>query len=302
MKKIKCCVTGNAGFIGSHLADELLSQGYDVIGIDNLSLGSIENVSKDVEFLEWDLATIEMEKLKEKLSDIDYVFHLAALPRIMMTIKEPLLAHKDNVNATIRLLDACRGNKIKKLILSSTACVYGKPLQLPVTEEESIKVDTTYGVQKYMQEMYVKLYSGIYGVPSIILRYFNVYGSKRQSEKGSYPNVLAAFSKAKKETGKVYVTGDGEQTRDFVHVIDVAKANMLAATSEFVNSEVFNIGTGVSTTINKIAEYFDCPIERIQARPMEIKHVVCDNKKAEKLLNWHPQISVEEGVKNYMYL
>ncbi|KKK79294.1 hypothetical protein LCGC14_2834960 [marine sediment metagenome] len=159
---------------------------------------------------------------------------------------------------------------------------------------------TPYSVQKYMQELYVDLYNKLYDVPALMLRYFNVYGTKRQTEKGSYPNVLAAFSKQKKGKGKIYVTGDGEQSRDMIHVYDVVDANITAMNSVLKDCEVFNIGTGKAVSINDIAKSFGCPIEYIEPRPGEAKHLYANIKKAEKMLGWKANISFDDGIQSYL--
>jgi len=299
----KVLVTGGAGFIGSHTVDKLIELGYDVVVIDDLSTGLIENIHPRAEFHKIDLGEVSVKILAEMIKNIKYIFHLAAIPRIMYCIENPKECHKANVEGTINLLEACRrNNNLEKFILASTCCVYGDPLKLPINEEEPIKPTTPYAAQKYMQEMYARIYSKLYGIPSVILRYFTVYGTKRQSEKGSYPNVLAYFSRQKREENRVYVTGDGKQTRDFIHVFDVVKANIKAMKSNFKNGEAFNIGTGVPIEINKVAEYFKCKIVHISERPAETKHIYADTKKAEKLLNWKYKIPFEEGIKNYLGL
>ncbi len=289
-------VTGGAGFIGSHIVDKLLELGHTVTVLDDLSTGDFANISDKAMQLEVNLFTIPNKDLQCLLQDVDYVFHLATIPRIVYTIEHPLESHDANVTGTIKLLEACKKNNVRKVILSSTYCVYGQPDNLPMTEDECIKPPTPYAVQKYMQEMYVKMYSQLYNVPSVILRYFTVYGD-RQSSNGAYPNLLGAFRKQKQEQGYINITGDGLQTRDFVHVSDVVTANILAMDSDFKNAEVFNIGTGKATTVHTVAKYFNCEIRRIENRPAEIKHVVCDNQKSYISLKWFPKILFEEGIK-----
>ena len=292
---MRILVTGGAGFIGSHIVDKLLELGHRVIVIDDLSTGNFENVSDKAMKLKVNLFTILDKDLEKILETIDYVFHLAAIPRILYTIEHPLESHDVNVTGTIKLLEACRKNNVKKIILSSTYCVYGAPDNLPMSEHEKIKPPTPYAVQKYMQEQYVKMYSQLYNVSSVILRYFTVYGP-RQSSDGAYPNLLGAFRKQKKMDGYISITGDGTQSRDMVHVDDVVDANILAMESEFKNATVFNVGTGKPISVNEIAKYFNCDIVRISDRQAEVKHVTCDNQKIITKLKWQPKISLDKGM------
>lgn len=297
----KVLVTGGAGFIGSHIVDRLIELGYPVCVIDDLSTGSRKNINKKAEFVKLDLGGASTAQLTQALAGAQYIFHLAAIPRNQFCNENPLVCHRSIVNGTLNLLNACVKNKgVKKIILASSCVVYGTPVSLPISESETIKPQTAYAVQKFMQESYVNLYARLYGLPSIILRYFGVYGTRRQSEGGSYPNVLAAFLRDKKKKNKIFITGNGEQSRDMIHVFDVVEASMAAMKSPFVSAEAFNIGTGRDLTINKIAKYFACPIEYIEPRPGDIKHFRADIKKATKLLKWKPQISFEEGIRGYL--
>ncbi len=297
----KALVTGGAGFIGSHLSDKLVSLGFEVTVVDDLSTGNLENVSKVAEFEELDVSVNgAKEKLIELTKEVDYIFHLAAIPRTQYCVENPFLCHEANVSGTLNVLEAAVKNKIKKIILSSSCGIYGPQEKLPIDEKAPINMGTPYSVQKYMQELYVDLYNKLYQVPAIMLRYFNVYGTKRQTEKGSYPNVLAAFSKQKKEKGKIYVTGDGKQSRDMIHVFDVVDANIIAMNSDLKDCEVFNIGTGKAVSINDMAKYFECPIEYIESRPGEAKHLYADITKVEKLLGWKAKISFKKGIQDYL--
>ncbi|MCP6720480.1 MAG: NAD-dependent epimerase/dehydratase family protein [Patescibacteria group bacterium] len=297
----KALVTGGAGFIGSHLSDKLINLGFEVTIVDDLSTGSLENIPSVARFEDLDVnGEGAKEKLIELAKDTDYIFHLAAIPRTQYCVENPIECHHANVTGTLNVLEAAVKNKVKKFILSSSCGIYGPQEKLPIDENAPINMGTPYSVQKYMQELYVGLYNELYNVPAVMLRYFNVYGTKRQTEKGSYPNVLAAFSKQKKEHGKIYVTGDGEQSRDMIHVFDVVDANITAMYSDLKDCEAFNIGTGKAASINEMAKYFECPIEYIEPRPGEAKHLYSDTSKAEKLLDWKAKISFEEGMRGYI--
>ena len=301
-KNKKILVTGGAGFIGSHLADDLIRLGYDLTIVDDLSTGNIKNVNKKARFMKLDLGSPGATKiLINILKGIDYVFHLATIPRIQYCTENPVEAHNSNVNGTLNLLKACAtNNNIKKFIQISTCMVYGNSDQLTISEDEPKRPKTMYGTQKYIQELYVIAYTKLYGLPSVILRYFGVYGTKRHSESGSYPNVTAAFARDKRTKNKLCIYGDGKQSRDFVHVFDIIKATILAMKSKFVDAEVFNIGTGKPVTINEIAQYYECLIEYKKARPDDVRYCTANIKKAKKLLKWQPRISFAEGIKGYL--
>lgn len=301
-KSEKILVTGGAGFIGSHLVDRLIGLGYRVCVVDDFSTGKLANVNKRAEFIKLHLAADGAPKVLNRiLKDTAYVFHLAAIPRMQYSVENPIECHHANINGLLNLLEACVKNKIKKLVHSSSCAVYGLQEKMPISEDAPPSLPgTPYALQKLMQEQYINLYVNLYGLPAIMLRYFNVYGTKRQSEAGSYPNVLASFSQQKKEHGKVFVTGDGTQRRDMVHVFDVVEANLVAMNSNFKNGEAFNTGTGTTVSINEAASFFQCPIEYVSARPGDAKCYVADIGKTSKLLKWKPKISFKKGMSGYI--
>jgi len=300
--KNKILITGGAGFIGSHLVDYFVKYKHKVVVVDDLSTGNIKNIEgKRVDFHKLDIGKNYAKKtLVQLLKNVDYVFHLAAIPRTQYCVENPEKCNQANVNGTLNLLEACRQSKIKKLIHASSCGIYGPNHYRAIKETDRINLGTPYAVQKYVQELYIKLYTDLYNIPSVILRYFNVYGTKRQSEKGSYPNVLASFLRAKKKDGKIYITGNGKQSRDMVHVYDVVRANVIAMRSRFKNGEVFNIGTGRAITVNEMGKYFNCPIEYIEPRPGEAFKLQADTKKVETLLKWKAKIDFARGIKIYL--
>ncbi|OGN02464.1 MAG: hypothetical protein A2655_01940 [Candidatus Yanofskybacteria bacterium RIFCSPHIGHO2_01_FULL_43_42] len=304
MSKInkKVVVTGGAGFIGSYVTDKLIELGYQVLVIDDLSTGKLININRKAKFVKLNLAATNAPKILNKcLNGAVYVFHLAAIPRMQYSVENPIECHNANVNGLLNLLEACVKNKINKFIHSSSCAIYGLQKKMPIAEDVPFNLPgTPYALQKLMQEQYINLYANLYGLSAIMLRYFTVYGTKRQSEAGSYPNVLAAFSQQKKKYGKVFVTGDGTQRRDMIHVFDVADANIIAMNSKFKNGEVFNIGTGMTVSINEVAGFFGCLIKYIPQRPGDAKCYVADIKKAKKLLKWQPKISFEKGIEGYI--
>jgi UDP-glucose 4-epimerase len=299
---IKSIVSGGAGFIGSHLADKLIELGHDVVIIDDLSTGSQENIPAGATFVHMSLGVpANNELLDTVLQDADYVFHLAANPQIAAGLADPLSTHCQTVDGTVQLLDRIRKMpKMPILILTSSCAVYGNADDCEyIPESHEIQLSTPYALQKYSQELYAKLFCQLWKIPTVILRYFNVYGTKRQSESGAYPNVIASFAKCMRETGKIWITGDGEQCRDYVHVFDVVDANIAAMNSNIHNAEILNIGTGKTISINDIAKHFDCPREYIAERPGDIKRACANLEYTKKILNWEATISFEEGI--YIY-
>ncbi len=289
----KALVTGGAGFIGSDLTNTLLEKGYQVTVLDDLSAGKKENINSKVDFYEADIRDIDA--VEEVIEGVDLVFHAAALPRVQYSIENPIETNEVNVTGTLNLLGLSAKHKVEKFIFFSSSAIYGDSEGKPMQEEDEPDPQSPYALHKLIGEQYCQLYSKIYGLPTVCLRYFNVYG-KNQDPEGAYALVIAKFL-AKREKGeKLTITGDGEQTRDFIHVRDVVAANLLAAESEGLGGgEVLNIGSGESVSVNRVAELIGGEVEYIPPR-LEPKHTLSDNKKAKKLLNWEPTISIEEGI------
>lgn len=295
MKKV--IVIGGAGFIGSNLAKELLKQDFEVHIIDNLSGGKIENVPSGAKFHEVDIRKID--QIGPIFTEAEYVFHLAALPRVQFSIENPVETSEVNIMGTLNVLEASRKAGVKKFIYSASSSAYGDQDTMPLVETMTPSPKSPYGLQKYVGEEYCKVWSEVYGLPTVSLRYFNVYGPG-QSEEGAYALVIAKFLKLKREGKPLTITGDGLQTRDFTHVSDVVTANILAATSESVGKgEVINIGAGNNVSIKNIAEMIGGTIEHVPAR-LEPHDTLADNSKARKLLGWEPKISIEDGIKDLL--
>lgn len=292
----KILITGGAGFIGSHLADQLIELGHQVKILDNLLTGKIENINLKAEFIQEDIRNLK--KIKPYFQDIDYVFHTAALPSVQESIENPLATNEINIVGTLNVLIAARDAKIKRLIYSASSAVYGDSNILPVKEDMRPNPNTPYGLQKYIGEEYCKLFSIFYSLETVSLRYFNVYG-ERMSDRGAYVSVMSVFLRQRKDKIPLTITGDGNQTRDFAHISDVVKANILAMTSELVGKgEVINIGSGKNYSINEIAELFRGPegIKYIKPR-IEIHDTLAYNRKAKELLGWQPEKSLKETVR-----
>lgn len=275
---MNCIVTGGAGFIGSHLVDRLVSLGHSVMVYDNLLCGSIANINNDADFCYCDLSAETFG-----FHNTDVVFHCAALARTPWCIDDPVKCYKNNVMATINVLQEARRCKVKRVVLSSSNVVYA--------------FDTPYRTSKEAVERLGDVYSKMYGQSVIALRYSNVYGP-RQSEDGPAPNVFAALRKSKKENGYLTITGDGEQTRDYTHVYDIVEGNIKAVSSEFCGT--VDLCTGVNTSLNEVAKYFECPIKYVPERPGDVKHIIQDPGPAKSILGWVAKVKLEEGIKDVL--
>ena len=293
----KVVVTGGAGFIGSHLVKKLIEDGYNVFVIDNLLSGKLENLSPKAKFFKLDIRNLE--EITPVFKDAKYVFHLAALPSVQYSIENPMETNEVNVGGTLNVLTAARNAGVKRLVYSASSSVYGDVKRLPIKETEKPAPKSPYALQKYVGELYCKLFNEIYGMETVCLRYFNVYGPG-QNPKGTYPNVIANFLELRKQNKKLTVVGSGNNTRDYVHVRDVASANILAATSKKVGKgESINVGTGERHSINEIAKLIGGPIEFLPPR-IEPKDTLADFSLAKLLLNWEPKIDFKKGLKNLL--
>lgn len=288
-------ITGGAGFIGSHIVDLLIENGYGVVVVDNLSSGSESNLNKGAKFYNLD---INSEKLEEIFAQnkIDFVFHLAAQPSVSSSIKNPTNDATENILGSINVLKFAKKYGVKKFVTASTAAVYGVPKYLPVDEAHSTECLSFYGLSKLTMEKYIELS----GVDYIIFRLANVYGP-RQNAHGE-AGVVAIFADKMKNNEIIIIDGDGEQTRDFVYVADIAKAFLHAIQSE-VKNEIINVSTNTSISINQLFETMSTKYHYTQKpqygeeRQGDIKHSVLDNKKCLKLFGFAPQTPSEEGLK-----
>lgn len=289
----KVIVTGGAGFIGSHIVDNLLEQGYEVHVIDNLSGGKKENVNSK--------AVLHIVDIRDKslilpiFEGAKYVFHEAALPRVQYSIANPIETNDVNVIGLLNVLEASREKKVKRVIYAASSSAYGNSEVLPLSESFRPSPLSPYGAQKYIGEVYCEVWAKVYGLETVSLRYFNVYGPRLNLE-GAYPLVIGLFLKQSIEDKNLTITGDGNQTRDFTHVYDVVKANILAMKSSNVGSgEVINIGSSKNISINFLAGLFNRKIEYIPER-LEPKHTLADRALAKKLLDWEPSMDFVESV------
>ena len=290
----KAVVTGGAGFIGSNLAKNLLLENWKVNIIDNFSEGKMSNVPMGAKIYQTDLRYKENEDtILGALKGADCVFHLAALPRVQPSIDHPIEYHDANVNATLNILNLSKQAGVKKFILSSTSAVYGDTNQFPTSEKANIDPLSPYGLHKLIGEQYCTLFSKLYDIKTVCLRYFNVFGDNMPLE-GAYTLVMGVFAQQMLRGEPMTIRGDGEQRRDFVHVDDVSKANILAATSKKVGKgECINIGSGENRSVNQIAELMG--EDKIHVNPVvEPRITLCDNSLAKQLLDWSPKHSVED--------
>lgn len=296
-KKMRAAVVGGAGFIGSHIVDALIAHGYEVRVIDDLSAGKREHLNKAAQFHQHD---IRIEKgLKELLSGVDTIFLTAARPRVVYSIEHPVETFEVNVNGVLNVLAAASEAGVRRVVYSASSSAYGEQELLPYREDMPPSPMHPYGLQKLMGEQLCTLWASVYGLQTVSLRYFNVYGTRTDPE-GPYALVIGIFLRQKKAGEPLTVVGDGLQTRDFTHVSDVVRANILAMESDRVGKgEIINIGRGKATTILRLAELIGGDIVHIPAR-LEAKHSQADVSKAKKLLGWEPTVDLEKGIKELL--
>ena len=292
----KILVSGGAGFIGSHLTDKLIEQGHNVVVIDNLSTGKKENLNPQADFYNLDIC--DFDKIKPLFKDINYVFHLAAIPRVPISVEDPVGTSKVNILGTINVFKAGIDAKVKRIVFASSSSVYGDQTRLPLQEDMIPNPISPYALQKLVGEQFAKLFTNLYKTPIICLRYFNVYGP-RIDFGSDYSLVIGKFLKQKAEGKPLTIYGDGEQTRGFCYVDDIAEANIKAMESEKLKGgEVINISSGDSQTINYLAKLIGGQVQYLSVRLGDILHTKADTARAENLLNWQPNVLFEEGFKN----
>ena len=296
---MKYVVVGGAGFIGSNIVDKLVEQNHEVVIIDNLSTGKMENVNPraSVEYIDISNEN-ECPSMVEIMSGADTVFLLAAKARVQPSIENPVEYETNNTIGTLNVLKCASDAGVRRVVYSASSSAYGNTEKLPSVESDPINPMSPYGAQKYYGEVMCKMFSEVYGLETVSLRYFNIYG-ERQNVGGAYAMVIGIFADQKLRGEVMTINGDGEQRRDFTYVGDVVNANILASQSEKVgNGEVINIGNGDNRSINDIADMIGG--ERIHREPViEPKETLADNSLAEELLGWKPTQNIEDWVPGY---
>jgi UDP-glucose 4-epimerase len=290
---MKSLVTGGAGFIGSHLVDKLLEIGHEVVVIDNESAKSNGEFYWNNKAQNFKYDICDYEKTKDLYDGVDYVFHLAAEARIQPAIKNPLLAVKTNVLGTATVLQCSRESGVEKVIYSSSSSGYGNN-QIPNNENQLDDCLNPYSVSKISGEKLCSMYTKLFGLKTIMFRYFNVYG-ERQPLKGQYAPVVGIFLRQRSEGNPLTIIGDGEQRRDFTHVSDVVGANILAATvdvEEYYYGQLYNVGTGINYSINEIADAISDNQINIPPRIGESRVTLADNTKLKTTFGWEPKVNL----------
>lgn len=297
-------VTGGAGFIGSHIVDRLLDEGFKVKVLDNLSTGEKKNLAqhqnkKSFQFIEGDIRNFEL--VKKTVKGVDAVIHEAALVSVTRSIENPLLSNEINVTGTMNLLKSCVDAHVKRFVLASSCAVYGDTETLPNHEKMAPKPLSPYAVEKLAAENYAKAFHNVYGLETVSLRCFNVYGPRQKYS--PYSGVISILINRLLENKPPTIYGDGEQTRDFINVKDVVEANMFALSKREAVGEVFNISTGEPITINKLTETIQKIMGKSFLKPVhaeprlgDIKHSYGDITKSRRNLGYEPRVQLEKGL------
>jgi len=298
----KYLVTGGGGFIGSNIVGELLQRGEEVRILDNFSTGRRENIAEfsgKIEVIEGDVR--DLKTVEEAVNGVDFVFHQAALPSVQRSILNPLTTNEVNITGTLNLLLASKETKVRRFVYASSSSVYGNSADLPKSEDMSPHPLSPYAISKLAGERYCQAFYDIYGLETICLRYFNVFGPK-QDPFSEYSAVIPKFIKALAQKRRPDIYGDGEQTRDFTYVHNVVMANLLASSAEGVAGEVINIACGERFSLNRMLKFlqgvFNLDIDPVYSdpRPGEVRDSLADVTKARKLLGYEPQTSFFEGL------
>lgn len=292
---MKIVVTGGAGFIGSHIVDALIQEGHRVVVVDNLSTGRQENLNPRARFYKLDICNLK--RIRPLFRGVDYVFHAAAMARIQPSIMNPIPSHNANATGTLNILVASRDAKVKKVIYSASSSAYGSQRTLPYRENMICQPQNPYAIQKFLGELYCKNFSELYGLPTVCLRYFNVYGP-RQTMEGAYATVVGIFLRQRLRGEPMTVVKDGRaKRRDYTHVDDIVRGNILAMKNKNVGKgEVMNLGTGKNYSVVEVANLIGGPYTFIPKRLGEARATLADFSKARRLLGWRPTVLFEDGI------
>ena len=298
---MKALVTGGAGFIGSHIVDRLLKDGHDVVVLDDFSTGHRSNLADHDALTIVEGSISDFDTVKLCMDDIDWVFHKAAVASVQKTVNDPVGSSAVNYQGTLHLLEAARNNNIKRFVFASSAALYGDEPTLPKVETMCPVTLSPYAVDKLASEFACGMYTKLYGLETVCLRYFNVYGP-RQDPSSPYSGVISIFSDKLKNKEVPTIFGDGEQTRDFIFVNDVVEANMKAVSTENSVGQYFNIATAKKITLNDLLKIL-CDIynvklnvKYVEARKGDIKASYAMIDKAISLLKWSPSVELKQGL------
>ena len=296
---LKVLVTGGAGFIGSNLVEKLLELGHDVISIDNESSQSNEVFYWAEKSSNYKLDICDYDRIRPLFEEVDIVYHLAAEARIQPSLNNPILTAKTNALGTCTILQCAREAGVKRVIYSSTSSAYGRKNSTPSVESMQKDCLTPYSVTKTCGEELCKMFTDLFGLETVVFRYFNVYG-ERQPIKGQYAPVVGIFLKQKKEGLPMTIVGDGLQRRDFTHVSDVVEANLSASNlkNKNISGELFNIGTGRNYSIIDIKDMIGSEFTNLPKRMGEAQETLADITKAKKMLDWSPKVVLEDWITN----
>ncbi len=299
----KYLVTGGAGFIGSLIVRRLVKEGHSVRVIDNLSTGMDKRLSEltsAIEFISADLA--DPAACDAAVSGVQYVLHQAAVPSVPRSIRDPIGTHRSNATATLYLLESCRKNNVRRVVYASSSSIYGDTEVLPKREDMTPNPLSPYALQKFVGERYCKLYNSLFGLETVCLRYFNIFGPSQDPD-SEYSAVIPKFIRKLLGGQPLTVFGDGEQSRDFTYVDNVVQANLLALQSREAPGKVFNIGCGERITLNRLIRCLEqileinATIEFLPPRAGDVKHSLADIRLAQNLLGYAPLVGVEEGLR-----
>ncbi|MEZ8220521.1 UDP-glucose 4-epimerase [Candidatus Fervidibacteria bacterium JGI MDM2 JNZ-1-D12] len=305
-KGVSVLVTGGAGFIGSHLVDKLVQLGAKVRVLDDFSTGRRENIAHllergEIELIEGSLT--DLQTVKRAVEGVEFVFHQGAIPSVVRSVEDPLTTHQVNTTGTLLLLLAARDASVRRVVFASSSSVYGDTPTLPKREDMTPNPKSPYALSKLVGEHLCRLFWELYGLETVSLRYFNIFGP-RQDPTSQYAAVIPRFITALLRGEPPTIYGDGEQTRDFTFVENCVQANLLAARTEGVAGEVFNVGAGKQTSVNELFRLIRSLIgvDHIEPiyeppRPGDVRHSLADITKAQKLLGYQPVVSLEEGLK-----
>jgi len=301
----KVLVTGGAGFIGSHLTEALLREGHRVRVLDDLSTGKRENLIFDKEYPSLEMIEGDIRHLaicQKAMKDIEYVFHEAALPSVQRSVEDPLGSNAVNGGGTLNILFAAREETVKRVIYASSSSIYGDTPTLPKHEGMPPTPLSPYALQKYIGEQYCRLFYQLYGLETVSLRYFNIFGP-RQDPNSIYSAVIPKFIEALLHGSPPIIFGDGEQSRDFTYIENVVEANLLAMSAEHLHGEAINIACAERTSLNQLVnvlrKILGSKLSPVYEEPRkgDVRHSLADIRKGKEILNYEPKVGIELGLR-----